>query len=192
MCHFISGYRLPDGSLRFHTDADVEAAYEKSGKTNPINWQDYVGHSGYRFCFGNPPGDSTEIEGLRYCLNKDLRLFRKLMLASGYKSLTQRDAKSVAEGNKLYVEGNKLRAEGDRLYAEGGKLYAKGRKLYAESGKLRAEGGKLWTESGKLYVEGDRLRAEGYKLYVEGNKLYVEGDRLRAEGDRLCFDIGRQ
>ena len=26
MCDFISGYKLPNGELRFHTDADVEAA----------------------------------------------------------------------------------------------------------------------------------------------------------------------
>ena len=143
MCVFISGYKLPNGELRFHTDADVEAAWERAGKTEPINWQDMVGHSGYRFCFGTPPAGAVEVEGLQYAVNVDLRQFRKIAKGARYQSIKLRDAQSIAEGIKLYAEGDKLWDEGRKLYDEGIKLRDEGRELWDEGRKLRDEGRKL-------------------------------------------------
>jgi hypothetical protein len=168
MCDFISGYKLPDGKLHFHTDADVEAAYEKSNLKGKLNWHDYVGHSGYRFCFGDPPKGAIEVERLQYCLDVDLRQFRKLMKGAGYKSIILNDKRSVAKGRKLYAEGDKLYAEGSKLCAEGDKLFAEGDKLYAK---------------------GDKLYAKGDKLFAEGRKLCAEGSKLYAEGSKLCFTV---
>jgi hypothetical protein len=161
MCDLISGYWLPDGSLTFHTDADVEAAWERAGKTEPIRWADMVGHSGWRFCFGDPPAGAEEIEGLVYLVDRDLRLFAKLMKGAGYTSLVQRNADSVARGRRLWADGTKLRDDGI---------------------KLRNEGYKLWAD-------GTKPRRKGTMLWDEGEKLCDEGDKLRAEGDKLCFDI---
>jgi hypothetical protein len=210
MCDLISGYQFPDGSLHFHDDADVEAAWERAGKTEPIHWANMVGHGGWRFCFGDPPAGAEEIEGLVYLVDRDLRLFAKLMKGAGYTSLVQRNADSVAGGRKLWAEGIKLRRkgdklcadgiklrnEGDKLHDDGIKLRNEGYKLWADGTKLRNEGDKLWAEGDKLCAggtklrdEGEKLRADGIKLWDEGTKLWAEGAKLRAEGDKLCFDI---
>ena len=203
MCTFLSGYKYPDGSLHFHDDADVEAAWEAADKTEPINWASMVGHAGYRFACGQPPEGAVEVEGLRYALDVDLRKFRNLMRAEGYKSIAVRDAASVEKGRKLYAEGNELYAEGQKLcdegqklcdegqklFAEGAQLFAERQKLFAQGRKLFATGDKRYAESQKLFAEGDKLLAQGQKLYAEGQKLCAEGDNLFAEGDKLCFDI---
>ena len=61
MCEIFSGYKFPDGTFKFHTVEDVIAAHERS--TQEINWNDMVGHAGWRKCFGNPPDGSKEVEG---------------------------------------------------------------------------------------------------------------------------------
>jgi hypothetical protein len=175
MCELISGYQFPDGSLHFHADADVEAAWERAGKTEPICWADMVGHSGWRLCFGGPPAGAKEIEGLVYLVDRDLRLFAKLMKGAGYTSLVQRDAESVAGGRRLWADGTELCDEGLKLRADGN--------------KLRSEGYKLWADGNKLCDKGDKLCDKGDKLCDKGDKLRAEGAELRAEGAELCFDI---
>lgn len=177
MCELISGYQLPNGSLHFHTDSDVEAAWERAGKTEPIAWKDMVGHSGYHFCFGEPPNGSKEVEGLRYLIGQDLRKFRKLIRGAGYQSMTLRSPAQVAKGLKLCEEGDKLSNEGDKLCEEGDRLYTK-------SCGLCNEGNKLWNEGNKIREEGGRIFNEGSKLCEEGHKLY---DR----GDKFCFTFIR-
>ena len=183
MCDLFSGYRYPDGSLHFHDDADVEAEWERRyGGDVAISWHNMVGHAGYAFVRGQPPAGAVEVEGLQYALDLDLRKFRNLMRAGGYKSIAVRDAASVEKGRKLYAEGYRLCAEGRKLIAEGSKLIAEGRKLIAEGRKPIAEGRKPTAEGQKLYAKGDKLYAEGRKLYAKGRKLY-------AKGDKLCFVV---
>ena len=67
MCEFPSGYKFPDGTVKYHTDADCIAAHEKSGSTLPIKWEDYIGHEGWRKCFGNPPPGSEQVESSAAC-----------------------------------------------------------------------------------------------------------------------------
>ena len=62
MCEFPSGYKFPDGTVKLHMDDDVIAAHEKLRSSEPINWKDWVGHDGWRKCFGQPPKDAVEIE----------------------------------------------------------------------------------------------------------------------------------
>ena len=67
MCEFPSGYKFPDGTVKYHTDADCLAAHEKSGSTEPIKWEDYIGHEGWRKCFGMPPEHSEQVESSQAC-----------------------------------------------------------------------------------------------------------------------------
>ena len=163
MCHFISGYRLSDSTLHFHSDADVEAAWERAGKTEPINWADMVGHSGYRFCFGQPVG-AKEIEGLEYVGKVDLRKYRKLMLAAGYKAIyvehgqvhrTGGPAMELVNGNRYWYKNGKLHriggpavewANGDRYWYKNGQVHriggpamewASGRTEWYKNGKYQ-------------------------------------------------------
>ena len=62
MCEFPSGYKFPDGTVKLHTDEDVLATVERLGLKETINWQNWVGHEGWRKCFGEPPYGSVEIE----------------------------------------------------------------------------------------------------------------------------------
>jgi hypothetical protein len=192
MCTFISGYRLPNGQLHFHTDADVEAAWERAEKTTPIDWSDMVGHGGYRFCFGQPPMGSVEVEGLRYAIDMDLRQFAKLMRGAGYASIVPRDAASIAEGdtlhteaNKLWTEARKLQAEADKLWIEAEKLEARARKLEAKAEKLQAEGDRLHTEARKLWIEADKLRVEARKLEAKTEMLWAKANKLWARARKL-------
>ena len=86
MCQFPSGYKFPDGKVVFHTDEDVIAAWDKAGKKEPINWQDMVGHAGWRFCFGNPQAGSSEIEAsdaiLFFCEQQLFERTKKLLQAA--------------------------------------------------------------------------------------------------------------
>jgi len=67
MCEFPSGYKFPDGTVKYHTDSDIIAAHEKSGDPQPLNWADYIGHSGWEKCFGNPPDGSVSVESSEAC-----------------------------------------------------------------------------------------------------------------------------
>jgi len=147
----------------------VEAEWERRyGGDVAISWHNMVGHAGYAFVRGQPPAGAVEVEGLQYALDLDLRKFRNLMRAGGYKSIAVRDAASVEKGRKLYAEGYKLCAGGRKLFAQSLKLYAEGDKLLAE---------------------GQKLCAESQKLYVEGYSLCAGGRELITEGDKLCFTV---
>ncbi len=158
MCDLISGYRFPDGSLHFHTDADVEAAWERAGDGGRIFWADFVGHHGWKFCFGEPPPGSKEVEGMEYLIDQDLRRYTKLAHGAGYQKLVQRDAASVARGLRACKRGRRLLKMGRRLCQRGGWLCERG-----------------WL-----------LGARGWLLVVRGNRLCTQGQRLCEQGHRLC------
>jgi len=177
MCDFLSGYRFPDGSLHFHTDEEVEAAWErKHGGNVAISWYNMVGHDGYKFACGEPPAGAVEIEGLHYALALHLHRFRNLMRGAGYKSITVRDPHSVAEGRTLYAKSERLRAEGDKLLIEANARYA----TLTE---------RLLDESEKPHAKGDTPYAECSKLYAGIDKLYDESARLHYMAEKLCFDV---
>ena len=115
MCDFPSGYKFADGTVKFHTDEDVIAAHEKSGDTQPINWQDWVGHEGWRRCFGVPPSDAVQIESSAAMPFALSMLDKMSHLIEGYGSLDVRgcDLKGVklpgTVGGSLDVSGCDLK-----------------------------------------------------------------------------------
>jgi len=112
MGEFPSGYKFPDGTVKLHTDEDILAASEKLESTSEINWQDMVGHAGWRKCFGNPPAGSVEIEGSK-AMPYAFPLFEKMALM-------------IAAADSLYLSGCTI-PEGLKLPSEiGESLYLRG------------------------------------------------------------------
>ena len=203
MCDLISGYRFPDGTLHFHTDADVEAAWERAGDGGRIFWADCVGHQGWKFCFGEPPPGSTEVEGMEYLIDQDLRRYSKLMHGAGYQELVQRDAASVARGlkackrgrrlcergNRLCKRGRRLCGRGNRLCERGNRLCERGNRLCERGGWLCERGGWLCTRGGWLCERGGWLCTRGNRLCEQGLRLCEQGNGLCEQGNGLCFNI---
>ena len=198
MCDFISGYKLSDGTLHFHSDADVEAAWERAGKTEPINWADMVGHSGYRFCFGQPAG-AGEIEGLEYVGKVDLRKYRKLMLAAGYKAIyvehgqvhrTDGPAIVRVSGNRYWYENNTVhRIDGPAVeLVDGGKEWYKNGKLHRIGGPAIewADGTNHWYDNGKQHrPDGSAIKQTNGNNYWSKN-----GKRHRIGGPAVEWSNG--
>ena len=193
MCDFMSGYKFADGSLNFHDDAAVEAAHEAKGK-GLIDWQDMVGHHGWKFCFGEPPAGSVEVEGPEFAANRDLRKFSKLMKAGGYLGLYfhagqlhREDGPAIeqADGTKCWYRNGQLHRE-DGPAVE----WADGTKKWYHNGQYHREDGPAieWADGAKeWYRNGQRHRDDGPAIeWADGSKeWYRNGQRHREDGPAI-------
>ena len=166
MCEFASRIVDKDGKVHFLTDEDVIAYC--ADKPEPIEWQDFVGHSAIEKVL-KVDGEHVELFpcGPEYTQAIKSGAVRRIMNAYGWTSchvtndgqLHREDGPAIeqANGNKWwYRNGQQHREDGPAIeWADGDKWWYRNGQRHREDGPAveRANGDKLWYLNGRLHRE---------------------------------------